>query len=155
MVANPIKSPDGLHSFRRVTQLTEVRKQWQSDPLTEGGFSDLLKYDVKQDELLPSADLINGESEIIKAIAGNVKGWAGNWDAVWDNVLLRAKIKEELANLGKDMPDIIEAPFVIKSNNAFHQISDQVTKEVGIPEGKRVFVEWKDWLKQEIKRKSL
>jgi hypothetical protein len=24
----------------------------------------------------------------LKAIAGYVKDWAGNWDAVWDNILL-------------------------------------------------------------------
>jgi len=153
MVANPIKSPDGLHSFRRVTQLTEIRKHWQTDPLAEGGFVDLLKYDVKKDELLPSDDLINGESEIIKSVAGNVKGWAGNWDAVWDNILLRANIKQELVNVAKDDPELLEAPFIIKSNNSFHEISDSVTKEIGIPEGKRVFIEWKDWLKSELKRK--
>ena len=34
-------------------------------------------------------------SEIIKSIAGNVKGWAGDWDAVYDNIILRGKIKLE------------------------------------------------------------
>jgi type IV secretory pathway ATPase VirB11/archaellum biosynthesis ATPase len=155
MVANPIKSADGLHSWRRVTQLSEVRKHWTTDPLTEGGFMDLFKYNVKTDQLEATPDLINGESEIIKSVAGQVKGWAGNWDAVWDNVLLRAQIKEELANAGKDMPDMLEANFIVKSNNAFHDISDRVTKEIGIPEGKRVLMEWKDWLKSEIKRRRM
>jgi hypothetical protein len=49
----------------------------------------------------------------------------------------------------------LEAPFIIKSNNAFHDISDKVTQELGIPEGKRVFSEWKEWLKTEIKRMSM
>jgi len=155
MVANPIKSPDGLHQWRRVTQITEVRKNWTVDPQTEGGFVDLFKYDVRKDTLEATADLINGESEVIKSIAGNVKGWAGNWDAVWDNVLLRAQIKQELVNVGRDNPDLLEAPFIIKSNNAFHDISDKVTQELGIPEGKRVFSEWKEWLKTEIKRMSM
>jgi len=155
MVANPIKSPDGMHQWRRITQISEVRKHWQTDPQVEGGFVDLFKYDVKKDTLEATADLINGESEIIKDIAGNVKGWAGNWDAVWDNVLLRAQIKQELVNAGKDNPDILEAPFIVKSNNAFHEISDRITKEIGIPEGKRVLSEWKEWLKSEIKRRGL
>jgi len=60
-----------------------------------------------------------------------------------------------LVNVGRDNPDLLEAPFIIKSNNAFHDISDKVTQELGIPEGKRVFSEWKEWLKTEIKRMSM
>jgi len=30
--------------------------------------------------------------------ASNVKGWAGNWDAVYDNILLRAKIKDAIVS---------------------------------------------------------
>ncbi|PIZ57066.1 hypothetical protein COY28_00375, partial [Candidatus Woesearchaeota archaeon CG_4_10_14_0_2_um_filter_57_5] len=43
MVANPLRSPDGLHRWRRVTQISEVRKKWEDDPLIEGGFVDLMK----------------------------------------------------------------------------------------------------------------
>lgn len=156
LVCNPIKSPDGLHSWRRVTGLTEVRKHWIEDPLRENGFVDLLRYNVDKDELEPSDDLINGESEIIKDVAGNVKGWAGNWDAVWDNVLLRAKIKEEIVNAAKKskMPELLEAPFVVRSNNEFHAISDSVTKEIGVPKSKAVLPKFKEWLKQEIKRRK-
>ena len=95
-VANPVRSPDGLHRRRRITQITEVRKQWEEDPLREGGFVDLLKYDAITDKLIATRDLLNGDSEVIKSIAGNVREWAGNWDAVWDNIELRAKIKEAL-----------------------------------------------------------
>lgn len=157
VVANPIKSPDGLHSWRRVTQIAEVRKHWTKDPLVEGGFVDLMKYDVKKDELKPSEDLINGDSDIIKAIAANVKGWAGNWDAVWDNIVLRQGIKEEIVNYAEKMkaPSLLEAPFNVLSNNEFHQISENVTKEVGLPVGERVFPEWKKWLEKEVRRLNL
>ena len=50
----------------------------------------------KTDQLEPTDALINGDSEILKAIAGNVKDWAGNWDAVWDNIMLRGKVKEAI-----------------------------------------------------------
>jgi len=157
LVANPIKSPDGLHSFRRVTQMTEVRKHWLRDPVEEGGFVDLMNYDVKKDSLEASQDLINGDSEVIKAVARNVRGWAGNWDAVWDNVLLRAAIKEELIEKAQisGMPELLEADFVLKSNNIFHEISDKVTKEIGVPEGKRVIADWRAWLKEEVRRKII
>jgi len=154
VVANPIKSADGLHSWRRVLQITEVRKHWTKDPLSEGGFVDLMKYDVEADMMKPSEDLINGDSEIIKEIASNVKGWAGNWDAVWDNVVLRQKIKQEEVDFSEKvkMPELLEAEFTVKSNNAFHQISDEVTKEIGLPTSEVVFPKWQRWLEKESKK---
>jgi len=155
-VANPIKSPDGLHSWRRLLQLTEVRKHWKKDPLEEKGFVDLMKYDVKKDELEASDDLINGDSETIKQIASNVKGWAGNWDAVYDNILLRAKIKKEIVDVAEKIKNekILEARFNVLSNDAFHRISDEVGKEIGLPLSERVFPEWQKWLNNEIKKKK-
>ncbi|MBM3246944.1 type II/IV secretion system ATPase subunit [Candidatus Pacearchaeota archaeon] len=147
IVANPVKTPDGMHSVRRVLQLTEVRKHWTRDPLEEKGFVDLLKYNVEKDELEPSEDLINGDSEIIKNIAAGVKSWAGNWDAVYDNILLRAKIKAEIVNLSEKIgkPEILEAGFNVLSNSIFHQVSDKITEEIGLPLGEKVFPEWQKW----------
>ncbi len=157
IMTNPIRSADGLHRFRRVTQITEVRKFWESDPLLEKGFVDLMKYDSKSDELEPSSDLLNGDSDILKAIAGNVKEWTGNWDAVWDNVLLRAKIKETLVKVAKKakMPSLLEAEFVILCNDEFHKVSDRVKTEVGSLDSKRIFFEWNDWLKRSIKKQNI
>ncbi|MCX8194325.1 MAG: ATPase, T2SS/T4P/T4SS family, partial [Candidatus Pacearchaeota archaeon] len=157
IICNTIKSPDGLHRWRRVLQISEVRKHWTTDPSIEAGFVDLMRYDVNKDELIATDDLINGESEILKDIASQVKGWAGSWDAVWDNIVLRAKIKEEIVNTARKLkaPELLEAPWVLKCNNMFHYISDKVREEVGLPEGKRVFREWQDWLRQELKKKKL
>ena len=153
-VVNPIKSPDGLHRWRRLLEISEVRKHWTNDPLAEKGFLDLMKYDVIKDDIKASDDFINGESEVLKEIASNVKGWAGSWDAVWDNILLRAKIKQALveASVKAKKPEMLEAPWVLKSNNAFHEISEKIQREIGVPKGKRVFMEWEDWMKKELKK---
>jgi len=42
-------------------------------------------------------------------------------------------------------PDILEAPFVVVSNGMFHQISDSVRSEVGLPTSKLVFPAWQKW----------
>lgn len=157
VTANPIKSPDGLNSWRRVLQIAEVKKHWTKDPLQEGGFTDLMKYNVNADKLEPTEELINGDSEIIKSIASNVKGWAGNWDAVWDNILLRQKIKQETVDFAEKInsPEILEGEFTVKSNNAFHEISEEVQKEIGLPTSDKVFPKWKDWLERESKKLKL
>ena len=156
-VANPIKTPDGLHSWKRLVRLSEVRKHWQKDPLEEKGFVDLLNYNVEKDTLEPTEDLINGDSEVIKEIASTVKGWAGNWDAVYDNILLRAKVKQEIVDISEKMKNykILEAKFNMRANHAFHRISDAVRKEIGLPLGERVFPAWQKWLNQEIKKKRI
>ena len=156
-IANPVKTPDGLHSWKRLMQISEVRKHWKKDPQDEGGFVDLLRYNVEKDEVEPTDDLINGDSEVIKDVASNVKGWAGNWDAVYDNILLRAKIKEEIVNVANKTGNfnLLEAAFNVKSNDAFHKISDSVRQEIGLPMSKRVFPEWQKWLNDEIKKKRL
>lgn len=156
MVANPVKTPDGLKAMKRVVQLAEVRKHWTQDPLEEKGFVDLLKYNVEKDELEASDELINGDSQIIKDIAGSVKGWAGDWEAVYDNILLRQKVKQEIVDVAEKSKNenLLEAGFNSLSNNMFHEFSKEVQEEVGLPEGKRVFPLWQSWLKEQVKGKK-
>lgn len=154
IVANPVKSPDGIHRVRRVTQITEVRKFWEEDPLAEGGFVDLFKYDPKLDALVPTNDLLRGDSDILKAIAGSVKDWAGNWDAVWENINLRAKIKQAIVEAAKNTknPELLEAPFYVTANDEFHRITDQIREETGTLDSERIFFQWNEWLKRAVKK---
>lgn len=144
----PIKTPDGLHSIKRVVQVAEVRKHWTNDPLEEKGFVDLVRYNVEKDELEPTPELMNGDSEIIKSIAGNVRGWAGNWEAVYDNILLRGKAKQAIVDISKklDKPELMEAPFNALANGAFHRISDEVRKDKGLPWSEFVLPAFEEWL---------
>ena len=155
-VANPIKTPDGMHSWKRLLQLAEVRKHWKKDPQEEKGFVDLLKYNVEKDELEATSDLINGDSEIIKDVASNVRGWAGNWDAVYDNILLRAKIKKEIVDVSEKTgkKELLESGFTTLSNDTFHKLSDKVRLEIGLPMGDRVFPLWQKWLNEQVKNRK-
>ncbi|MEM5805815.1 MAG: type II/IV secretion system ATPase subunit, partial [Candidatus Aenigmatarchaeota archaeon] len=151
-VCNQLKSPDGLHRFRRVTELTEVRKLWKSDPLDEGGFVNLMEYSAKEDKLKPTDTLIDGESQVLNEIAKRVREWRGQWDAVWDNIMLRARVKQTLVDLavksGKD--HILEAENVVESNSMFHLISEQVRQEVGALDSDMIYDKWLEWLKKRI-----
>lgn len=154
IVANPVKSSDGLHRVRRITQITEVRKKWENDPLMENGFQDLFKYDSRTDRLEITDDLLNGESDILKAIGSNVKQWAGNWDAIWDNIVLRAKIKQLMVDysiLYKN-DEILEAKPVIDANDMFHKISEKVNNDLGYLDSKQIFFEFDEWYKNYIRQ---
>ena len=154
IVSNPVKAASGLKKQRRVLQITEVRKKWTDDPLREGAFVDLMKYNPNTDKLEVTDDLINGDSEVLKDIAANIKDYAGKWEAIWDNIQLRATIKKSLVDAAEKTknPNLLEAEFVVKSNDTFHNIIDKVKEEVGELDSKRVLLEFNHWLKREVKR---
>ena len=157
VVANPIRSPDGLHRWRRMTQITEVGKFWENDPLLEKGFRDLMKYESKTDQLEPTVDLLNGESDVLKSIASNEKEWAGSWDAVLGNVLLRTKIKQAIVDAAEKsgQPELLEADFVVQANDYFHRISEGIKNEVGGYDNKRIFFQWNEWLGRAVRRREI
>jgi type IV secretory pathway ATPase VirB11/archaellum biosynthesis ATPase len=149
IISNMLRSADGLSSFRRIIDVTEVRKHWKSDPEEEGGFVNLLEYSSKEDILKPSKTLLTGESVILNDIASRVREWRGNWDAVWDNINLRAKILQSLVDFSaaKGNPALLEAPAAIQSNSMFHLISSQVRDEVGALDTGMIYDRWFDWLR--------
>ncbi len=154
-VANPVSSPSGLQQLKRLVQIAEVRKHWTEDPLQEKGFADLMTYNAKTDRIEPTEILTEGESEILKTIGSRVKEWVGNWDAIWQNIELRARVKQAIVDAADKTgnPELLEAQFVVRANDEFHIISQKVSEEVGTTEPGRVYAAWEDWLKQHIKKK--
>lgn len=154
---NPVRSASGMKKLKRVLRVTEIRKQWEEDPLKEGAFVDLMVYNPKTDELEITDDLINGNSEILKRMAGSIKEFAGDWDAVWNNIVLRGKCKEAVmqAAVEHDDSDMMEAEFVIKSNDKFHLLSGKVLEEHGSLDPDRILFEFKRWLNNEVTKRKV
>ncbi len=153
-ICNLLRSPDGLHRFRRVTEITEVRKKWKTDPADEGGFVNLMEYSSKQDILKPTSVLTDGESEVLNEIAKRVRDWHGSWDLVWENILLRGKIKQATVDYAKNLnrPDILESNFTVESNEIFHIITDKIKQEVGGIDSKMIYENWLEWFKDRLKQ---
>lgn len=153
VIANPIIS--GLKKFKRVLRITEVRKEWDEDPLKEGAFVDLMVYNPITDEMEVTDELKNGNSEILKRMASRVKEFAGDWDAVWNNILLRAEAKQAIVDLflQTNNPKLLEADFVTSANDQFHLIMDRVNEKIGKLDSEIIAFEFKDWLKKEGRRK--
>jgi len=154
-IAGILRSPDGIHRYRRALDLTEVRKHWKTDPVEEGGFVTLMEYSAREDRMKPTDVLVDGESVVLNDIAKRVREWHGHWDAVWDNILLRAKIKKTQVDyaLRYKRLDSLEADTVVDSNEIFHLISDQVRQEVGGLDSKIIFDKWLEWFKGRLKEK--
>ncbi|MFB6180572.1 MAG: ATPase, T2SS/T4P/T4SS family [Candidatus Nanohalobium sp.] len=148
---NKIESPGGMESYRRVTGITEVRKEWEDDPQEENAFVDLMRYDSNEDRLIPTDTLKNGESLILNRIAENIKEWKNNWEAVWNNIQLRKDIKEAIVEKANQTgnEELLEADFTVKANQKFHIIAEKVNEEYGEQDRDRIFARWKEWLDQQ------
>jgi type IV secretory pathway ATPase VirB11/archaellum biosynthesis ATPase len=153
VISGRLRTADGLHTFRRVLEVTEVRKHWQRDPMEEGGFVNLMEYDAKEDMLKPTETLLNGESFVLNEIAKRVKEWHGDWDAVWSNIELRGRIKQAMVDYANKIgnKEILEAEWVSKCNEMFHMICEEVRKEVGFLDSKEIFKRWDEWFKKMVK----
>lgn len=149
---NKIRSPDGLETYRRVTGITEVRKSWTDDPEEENAFVELMRYDSNKDELVPTDTLLNGESLILNRIASNIREWKNNWEAVWDNIQLRKDMKQKIADKADETgnDELLEAEFVVKANQKYHTIAEDVRKEYGGQETERIMARWEEWLEQQV-----
>jgi type IV secretory pathway ATPase VirB11/archaellum biosynthesis ATPase len=152
-ICKSLRSSDGLHRFRRMTEITEVRKHWDDNPLKEGGFINLMEYSGKEDTLKPTDTLVNGESEILNRIASYVKEWSGNWQTVWENIKVRGRMKNTMVEYADRLgrPELMESEWVILANSEFHLIAEKLRKEVGAAEADRVYEIWLDWFKDAIK----
>lgn len=153
VIANRLRTADGLKSYRRITSLTEVRKNWMRDPAEEKGFVDLLEFDSKADSLRPTDTLLNGESFVLNEIAKRVPGWAGRWDAVWDNIQLRSKILETIVQIANQTgrKELMEAETTVASNQKFHELAERSRIELGSVDSKTVYDGWLAWFKEQAK----
>ncbi|MDD5416951.1 MAG: type II/IV secretion system ATPase subunit [Candidatus Aenigmarchaeota archaeon] len=153
VVCNRLKSPDGVHTFRRVTELTEVRKHWKKDPQEEGGFVNLMEYSSSEDRLKPTDTLLNGESYILNELARRVPGWSGRWNLVWENIQLRANILQKIVEIANktNQPELLEAENIVQSNQMFHGLCDKSVEENGAIDSKRVLEEWNEWMKKQVR----
>ncbi|MDP3698987.1 MAG: type II/IV secretion system ATPase subunit [Nanoarchaeota archaeon] len=152
IVTNPVIS--GLKKYKRILRITEVRKEWDDDPLRENGFVDLMVYNPVTDQLEITDELRNGNSDILKRMAGRVKEFAGDWDAVWNNILLRANCKQAIVDAFSETGDasLLEAGFIVKANDLFRLISDRVKEKTGKMDNDKIYFEFKEWLRKEAKK---
>ena len=104
-----------------------------------------------------SKSLEAGNSEILKRMAGRIKEFVGDWDALWNNIQLRAKCKQAIVDqsLENNDPSFLEFDSVIKANDQFHIISDEVIAKTGKLDSDRILFEYKEWLKKEIKKRNI
>lgn len=114
IIQNLIKDPSGIHRKRRVIRVTEVLKEWEDKP----EFQDLFIYNPKTDQLEPTDILLKGKSNTLGSILERAEGYK-DYQAILDDIELRAWAKRQHVLLAKGNRDLLEAPFVSQQNNLY------------------------------------
>ncbi len=148
VVAAPIRPRGSVARTRRVVQVTEVRKDWREDPMSEKGFEDLMKYDPEGDELEPTRALTGLKSQLIEGIA---RKWGTKPREVLKNLELRAGVQgalvEKVARLKK--PELLEAEFSVRSNLVLHTLLEEQLRRKRV-DYRDIFRRWREWLEKEF-----
>jgi len=131
VIVNPIRDPSGMKKYRRVLRITEVRKFWEEDPLKEKGFVDLMIYDADKDNLEPTLNLINGDSDVLKSVASRIRYLSKSWERVWRMIETNGDAKQQLVDIAvkESRIDILEADFVSKYNEMYYKYIEDSLKE--------------------------
>jgi len=113
---------------RRVIQVAEVVKK------EEGGFKNLMVFDGSRDELIPQ-DIC---SDRVSRIA---KSWGVSLGEAEKNIIARSRMRESIVKIALEMEKqvLLEAPWVIRSNNMFRQL---IENHVDLGD---VLREWEEW----------
>lgn len=112
---------------RRVIQIAEVVKE-------EGGFRDLMIFEESVDGLVSGGE----HSDRVSKIA---KSWGVGLEEVKENITARSRMRGLIVEtaLEAEKPELLEAPWVIRSNSKFRQF---IESHDDLEEVRR---EWEEW----------
>ncbi|MDP2216916.1 MAG: type II/IV secretion system ATPase subunit [Methanolobus sp.] len=141
IVCSNTRIEGSMVSKRRVIQIAEVNENW--DPRdTDTVFSDVLKYNASIDTLVPADIMDRGQSVLISKIAGK---WGMSIDQASQNIRLRAKIKEKMADYGKKDAFFVESVTVGTANNMFWLLTEEEKSSQGGSDPERIYRRWSEW----------
>lgn len=143
VITAPIRSEGGIERKRRVTEISEiVKSSWIVDPDPESVFQNIMAYHTSKDELIPTALLDMGQSEVIKNIAHK---WGITVEKAIENIKLRTEIKKTIVKYGQEKQELLEAPATRDANNAFWMFLEEGKTKHGKVTYNEVKRKWMKW----------
>ncbi|MFH1664294.1 MAG: ATPase, T2SS/T4P/T4SS family [archaeon] len=153
VVARPIRFGGSLERKRRVVQITEVKKEWVTDPLQENGLLDLMLFDASKDKIELQEDNLK-ESSLFDRIH---KASGLSMTEMWDSIKMNANSKAFMVELRQklDFPELLEAENTVPATTKLMMLKQSQLEENGSVDFADVLGKWKFWYKNEfVKRLS-
>ena len=138
-------------SMRKKKRLIQISETTSANPGGVGVvFNDLMKFNTSNDMIQPADLLDMGQSELIGKIASK---WGVSVDEVLLNLKMRARIKQIIAESGRERPELVEADMVGQANNMFWLLMNELQDENGHIDLGEIFNRWVEWY-DEFKKKE-
>jgi hypothetical protein len=148
VVAKPIRFKGSLKSYRRVVQITEVKKHWNEDPDAEGGLLDLMSFDASKDSLILNEDALK-DSELFTKIC-TLSGM--NIEEVWDNIKMLAGEKSYQVEMARELRffELLETEQTVIAHNKLLLLKESYIEEHGKVSYSALLERWKKWYREDF-----
>jgi hypothetical protein len=152
IVGAPIRFKGSLKRQRRIIEITEVKKEWNVDPLKEDGFLNWENFNANIDGLELYQEKIK-QSEWIAKVMRN-RGLS--YEDIWNEISARAATKQFLVDLKRknNVPQILEANYSIRAHSKYLLMQEKQREEHGGIDYKTLLQEWQEWVTQNLLREA-
>jgi len=144
VVTRPIRFKGSLKRHRRMVEITEIKKEWNEEPMREGGLLNLMEYDAAKDSLELLEDNLK-ESDLMKRIQ-KTSGLGVN--DIWSEIRMRANAKLFLVEQKNQnsIPQLLEAEHTSLCNNKLLLLKEEMIEENGKVDYDQLLGKWKNWV---------
>ncbi len=148
IVSAPIRFKGSLKRNRRLIEITEVKKEWNEDPLKENGFLQWMTFDANKDDLEFFEDRL-GESEWLSKIK-RMRGLS--IEQIWEEIRARGDTKQYLVDVKRkfDIPKILEAENSLHAHNRYLLLAEKQREEFGSVDYPSLLADWKKWVDESL-----
>ncbi|MBR9707483.1 MAG: type II/IV secretion system ATPase subunit, partial [Candidatus Diapherotrites archaeon] len=148
VVAAPVRFGGSFKRHKRLLYITEVGKDWITDPQQENGLWDIMTFDGAKDNM----DL-NQEFWDNSVFLNKVAKLRGISQAeIWRQVLTRAESKQFLVDLKNkyNIPDLLESRNTVPAHNKLLVTQEAHLTNYGAINHPELLEDWKKWVKEYI-----
>ncbi|HLD62998.1 MAG TPA: ATPase, T2SS/T4P/T4SS family, partial [Candidatus Norongarragalinales archaeon] len=144
VVSAPIRFKGSLERKRRLIEITEVKKEWNEDPLRENGFLNWSSFDASKDALDFNQSKM-GESEWIAKLK-KLRGITA--EEVFSEVRARGMAKQHLVDLKNklSLPELIEAENSVIAHSKYLLLRELQIQENGGVDHELLLKNWGSWV---------
>ncbi len=152
IVGAPIRFGGSLKRERRIIEITEVKKEWNEDPLREGGFLTWELFNANTDNL----ELFEEQMKASEWIAKVRRNRGLSYEDILNEISARASTKQFLVDMKRknNIPQILEANYSIRAHSKYLLMQEKQREEHGGIEYKTLLQEWEGWVTQNLLREA-
>lgn len=148
IVSAPIRFKGSLKRSRRLIEITEVKKEWNEDPLREDGFLSWAAFDANKDSLEYYRDKLSGSAWIAK-----IRRIRGLSDAdIWNEIETRGKAKGLLVDLRRrySVPELLEAQNTVRAHVKYLMLEEKQREESGRVDFAKLLSDYEAWVVENL-----